>query len=268
VDILRDDQIHPVVSGNKWRKLKYILSDIMLSDKNTLVTFGGAYSNHVVATAYACSAFGIRSHAFIRGDEIRGLNRYEQLCVEQGMTLQHVSREAYREKRKLFDTFFANEPQAYFLDEGGKHPLGLKGCGEILDETEKEYDYIILPVGTGTTIEGILAEVVRRDLKTRVIGISVLKNNFEIDRQLERYDRKYWEVFHDFHRGKYAKSDPELIQYIMDFYDETGIITEAVYTGKMLMALKELAESGAIKPDKSVLVVHTGGLLNFPGNTD
>lgn len=240
---------------------------MMLSDQNLLVTFGGAYSNHVVAAAYACRAFGIRSHAFIRGDEVREPNSYERLCVAQGMTLQHVSREAYREKRKLFDTFYENDPKAYFLDEGGKHPLGLKGCGEILDETEKQYDYIILPVGTGTTIEGVLAETVRRGSKTKILGISVLKNNFEIDRQLEKYDRDNWEVFHDFHRGRYAKSDPELIQYIMDFHDETGIITEAVYTGKMLMALRELAVSGIIKPDKKVLVIHTGGLLNFPGNT-
>lgn len=265
VDILRDDQIHPIVSGNKWRKLKYVLSDMMLSGKDTLVTFGGAYSNHVVAAAYACRAFGFKSHAFIRGDEARDANSYEKLCIEQGMKLQHVSREAYRQKKELFGTFFGNEARAYFLDEGGKHPLGLKGCGEILDETGKEYDYIVLPAGTGTTLEGLVAELARRGLKTKALGISALKNNFELDTSLEKYDQRYWQVFHDFHRGRYAKSDPELIQYIMDFHRETGIITEAVYTGKMLMALRELGNSGVIGPRKSVLVIHTGGLLNFPG---
>lgn len=265
VDILRDDQIHPIVSGNKWRKLKYVLSDLILSGKDQLVTFGGAYSNHVVASAYACRVFGLKAHAFIRGDESREPNSYEKLCLEQGMVLQHVSREDYREKRKLFDSFFSENTKAYFLDEGGKHPFGMKGCGEILDETDKEYDYIILPVGTGTTMEGIVAEVERRELKTKVLGISVLKNNLDIDKQMELYDKQHWEVFHQFHRGRYAKSDNALIQFIMDFFDETGIITEPVYTGKMLMALRELAESGFIKPDKRVLIVHTGGLLNFPG---
>ncbi|MDI1235134.1 MAG: pyridoxal-phosphate dependent enzyme [bacterium] len=262
IDILRDDLIHPIVCGNKWRKLKHALAYVLENNYETLVTFGGAYSNHVVATAFAGKLLGIKTHAFIRGDEKRTLNHYEKLALECGMTLQHVDRTAYRDKIALFEHYFKNNERAFFLDEGGNHPLALKGCAEILDELSTEYDYIVLPLGTGTTMEGLVQGIIARQLKTKVLGISSLKNNFELNRRLEKYDPKYWQVFHDYHRGKYAKSDLELLQFNQHFQNETGIVLETVYTGKMMMGFLDLLNTGFFKSDDKVLLVHTGGLLN------
>ena len=262
MDILRDDLIHPIVCGNKWRKLKYAIEFIKANQLETIVTFGGAYSNHVIATAFAGKAFNIQTVAFIRGDEVRRLNHYEQLAIDCGMTLHHVERTAYKDKHALFNQYFGNDSKAFFLDEGGNHPLALKGCAEILDELKTEYDYIILPLGTGTTMEGLVKGVIEKKLNTKILGISSLKNNFELDFRLEHYSTKYWYVFHDYHRGKYAKSDDDLKKFIAHFKQETGVPIETVYTGKMMMAVADLIQQNYFKPTDKILLVHTGGLLN------
>lgn len=262
MDILRDDLIHPIVCGNKWRKLKYAMEYIKANELASIVTFGGAYSNHVIATAFAGKAFNLKTTAFIRGDESRALNHYEQLAIDCGMTLHHVNRTAYKDKRALFDQYFGSDSKAFFLDEGGNHPLALKGCAEILDELKTEYDYIILPLGTGTTMEGLVQGVIEKKLNTKILGISSLKNNFELDRRLEPYDKIHWQVFHDYHRGKYAKSDTELEQFIAHFINQTSVPIETVYTGKMMMAVVDLIQQNYFKPTDKLLLVHTGGLMN------
>ena len=262
IDILRDDLIHPIVCGNKWRKLKYAIEFIKTNQLETIVTFGGAYSNHVIATAFAGKAFNIQTMAFIRGDEVRKTNHYEQLAIDYGMTLHHVERTAYKDKRALFNQYFGHDSKAFFLDEGGNHPLALKGCAEILDELKTEYDYIILPLGTGTTMEGLVQGVIKKTLNTKILGISSLKNNFELDRRLEKHDTNYWHVFHDYHRGKYAKSDDDLKKFIEHFKQETGVPIETVYTGKMMMAVADLIQQNYFKPIDKILLVHTGGLMN------
>jgi 1-aminocyclopropane-1-carboxylate deaminase len=264
IDLLRDDQIHPIVSGNKWRKLKYFMDDVKNAGKQTIVTFGGAYSNHLIATAFAGNYFNVRTHGFVRGDEKRELNHYENLCLENKMTLQHVSRSDYRDKQKLFDTYCVQYPGAVFLDEGGNHPLALKGCAEILDELEKTYDHIILATGTGTTMEGLVKGATEKGFQTKIIGISALKNNIELDERLNKYPARHWQVFHDYHRGKYAQMDDELIQFIKDFHSETGIQLEPVYTGKMMMAVIDLYKKNFFKPGDKILLIHTGGLLVYP----
>ncbi len=260
-DLLRDDLIHPIVSGNKWRKLKYIIQYAQENGFKQLVTFGGAYSNHLVATAFAGHYFGIQTVGFVRGDEERALNHYESLCIENGMQLIHVNRTDFRNKEALFQTHFPDSDKALFVSEGGDHPMALPGCAEILDDLSKTYDFIVLSMGTGTTMEGIVAEIERRTLPTKVLGISSLKNNFDLDKKLAPYNTQYYQILHDYHRGKYAKSDDELMQFIKDFYGETGIKTEAVYTGKMLMALDDLIKLGVIEGHHKVLCIHTGGLL-------
>lgn len=262
IDILRDDLIHPIVCGNKWRKLKYAIQYIKDHQLETLVTFGGAYSNHVVATAYAGKAFGIQTMAFIRGDEKRALNHYEQLAMDCEMTLRHVDRSVYKNKLALFNQYFGSDNKAFFLDEGGNHPLALIGCAEILEDLQQSYDYIILPLGTGTTMEGLVQGVIQKELNTKILGISSLKNNFDLDRRLEHYDHRYWQVFHDYHRGKYGKSDADLEQFIEDFKSETGIPIETVYTGKMMMAVADLIQENYFKSTDKILLVHTGGLMN------
>ncbi len=263
-DFLRDDLIHPIVSGNKWRKLKYIIQQALQQNTQRLVSFGGAYSNHLVALAYAGKHFGIETHAFVRGDEDRPLNLYESICVDNGMILHKTERSAYRNKALLFDTHFGTDPNTMFIDEGGDHPLALPGCAEILNELSKHYDYILLSIGTGTTMEGLVKALAEKDSGTQIWGISSLKNNFDLDRKLAPYPSALYKIFHEFHRGKYAKSDPELIQFIHAFYEETGIKTDTVYTGKMLMAFNELIQSGQILPHHKVLCIHTGGLLAYP----
>lgn len=265
-DLLRDDLIHPLVSGNKWRKLKYIVRHVIDHQYKTLVTFGGAYSNHLVATAFAGKHFKLQTVGFVRGDEQRETNHYENICLENGMRLIHVSREEFRDKSNLFEQHFSDDPKAFFVSEGGDHPLALPGCAEILDDLNKTYDYIVLALGTGTTMEGLVAETEKRGLSTRVIGISSLKNNFDLDKKLSPYNARHYKIYHDYHRGKYAKSDPELIKFILQFNDDTGIKLDTVYTGKMMMALQDLILKGAIEPEAKVLAIHTGGLLDFPGN--
>lgn len=260
IDILRDDLIHPVVSGNKWRKLKYFIDHILHTGQAPIVTFGGAYSNHLVATSFAGKYFNIPTHAFVRGDEIRESNAYERCCLRNGMTLQYVSRTAYRDKENLFKSYVSEHPDAVFLDEGGDHELALKGCAEIFNDLQVPYDYIVLAVGTGTTMEGLVKAVAENHAQTKIIGISVLKNNFDIDRRLLKYDPRHWEVCHAYHRGKYAKTDPGLLAFMDAFNKETGILPDPVYTGKMMMAVADLLKSGYFKGSGKILLVHTGGV--------
>ena len=264
IDILRDDLIHPTVSGNKWRKLKYIVQHILDNKIEHVVTFGGAYSNHLVAVAFVCNYLGIKSTAFVRGNEIRNQNHYEKLCVENNMQLLHVSREDYRDKHKLYNMHFSQFENSVMLDEGGNHPLALKGCEEIFDELQNKYNYIVLSLGTGTTMEGLVKGVNDRKLKTKIIGISALKNNFELDGRLAKYPKNTWEVLHQYHRGKYGKIDNGLLSFIAAFYFETNIKIEPIYTAKMLLAVKDLIETNFFKPTDKILVIHTGGLLAFP----
>ncbi len=264
IDILRDDLIHPVVSGNKWRKLKYVIQELKKLEDPVLVTFGGAYSNHLVATAYAANYFHIKAHGFVRGDEARELNLYERICLDNHMTLQHVSRTDYRDKLKLFHDFRLLNPGAVFLNEGGDHELALKGCGEILDEPGNTYDYIVLAAGTGTTVQGLVKGVIERGMDTKVIGISALKGNKELDRRLAKYPQNFWQIEHHYHRGRYASMDGELLGFIKDFFVETGIRLDPVYTGKMMLAAIDLYRKEFFRHDDRVLLIHTGGLLAFP----
>lgn len=263
-DLLRDDLIHPIVSGNKWRKLKYIVQFALQHQKSHLVSFGGAYSNHLVALAYAGKHFGLQTSGFVRGDEERPLNHYEELCIKNDMQLIKTSRTDYRNKQALFDAHFENDTTALFVNEGGDHPMALPGCAEILDELPLTYDIMILSMGTGTTMEGLVKAIVERNLPTKVWGISSLKNNFELDRKMSLYPGESYQIFHNYHRGKYAKSDTELITFIQNFYTETGIKTDTVYTGKMLMAVDDLIKKGEITAEQKVLCIHTGGLLAYP----
>jgi 1-aminocyclopropane-1-carboxylate deaminase len=262
IEILRDDLIHPLISGNKWRKLKYVIQEAINQNKNEIVTFGGAYSNHLLATAAAGEIFGIKTTAFVRGDEERELNKYETLCIENGMKLIHVSRTAYQAKENLFTTYCNGDSNIEFVGEGGEHKMAYKGCSEIIDELNKEYDYIFISVGTGVTMEGLIQGILEKNLRTKVIGISSLKNNFDLNKRFEKYPKSYWQIEHNYHRGKYATKDLELLEFISDFFNETGIKLEFVYTGKMMMALRDFILTNRIQANQNILCIHTGGILN------
>jgi len=264
VDILRDDLIHPIVSGNKWRKLK-LIADYLVQEKiKHIVTFGGAYSNHLVAVSFICNYLNIKSTAFVRGDEVRIENKYESICKENNMTLRYISREEYRNKEKLYLDNFGSESACLMLAEGGDHPLAIESCSAILDDIKTTYDYIILSLGTGTTMEGLVKGIVDRNWNTQIIGISSLKNNFYLDKRLEKYPKNKWQVLHDYHRGKYGKMDAELIDFIIKFNKDTSIKLEPIYTGKMFLAVKDLILNNFFKPSDKILLIHTGGLLAYP----
>jgi 1-aminocyclopropane-1-carboxylate deaminase len=265
VFIKRDDLIHPIISGNKWRKLKYILKKAQAENKNHLVTFGGAYSNHLLATAAAAAQFGFKSTGIVRGEPVNNDTLF--LCRLHGMELIFTDRESYRDKPALFSKHFAHYPGAFFIDEGGASAEGARGCSELIDELTETYDHIFCACGTGTTAGGILNGIKSRQLTTQFHAIPVLKNgNFMRDEinqfLLEPID---FHLHTDYHFGGYGKTEPRLIEFISQFVAHTGILIEPVYTGKMLYAIYDLAAKGYFKPGERILAIHSGGIWGLLG---
>lgn len=265
VSVKRDDLIDPFISGNKWRKLKYILEDVKLKDKNHLVTFGGAYSNHLVATAAAASRNKLNATAFVRGEKVA--NEMLLLCKLFGMTLIFVDREAYKNKPELFSSHFGNDDSAYFIDEGGACNEAVNGCAEIIDELPETYDHIFCAAGTGTTAAGLLKGLNQHQLATRLHVIPVLKGGEFIKDEIAYYEHNLSNLtLHTaYHFGGYAKTTPELINFIRAFTAQTGILVDPVYTAKMFYAINDLAQQQYFKPNEKILAVHTGGLFGILG---
>lgn len=263
VFIKRDDMIHPVISGNKWRKLKYTLANAYEAGKNHLVTFGGAYSNHLIATAAAAAKFGFKSTGFVRGEEVTNDTLF--LCRLHGMQLIFVDRESYREKETLFDQYFGDDHSAFFIHEGGASVAAAQGCSELVVELPQTYDHLFCACGTGTTAAGILNGL--QHLPTLFHAVPVLKGGEFIADEIKRYTthNPIYELNTQYHFGGYAKTTPELINFIKDFIASTGILIEPVYTGKMMYALFDLASKNHFKPGSSILAIHTGGLIGLLG---
>jgi len=268
VFIKRDDLIHPIISGNKWRKLKYLLKQAQGENKTRLVTFGGAYSNHLLATAAAAAKFGFRSTGFVRGEEVNNDTLF--LCRLHGMNLIFTERESYRDKQTLFYKYFAGDDKAFFVDEGGASPLGAKGCSELIDELTETYDHLFCACGTGTTAAGIINGIGRRQLDTQFHGVPVLKNGEFLREEIDSFltQPKEYQLHTDYHFGGYAKATPELIHFIKQFISSTGVLIEPVYTGKMLYAVYDLAAKDYFKPGSKILVIHTGGIWGLLGMKD
>jgi 1-aminocyclopropane-1-carboxylate deaminase len=268
VFIKRDDLIHPMISGNKWRKLKYLLREAQDEKKTHLVTFGGAYSNHLLATAAAAARFGFKSTGFVRGEEVNNDTLF--LCRLHGMNLLFTDRESYRDKSALFNKHFADNEEAFFIDEGGASALGTKGCSELVDELPEPYGHIFCACGTGTTAAGIINGLTKQRLDTQFHAIPVLKNGDFLRADINAYLTQPAE-FHlhtDYHFGGYAKVTTELIDFIKMFVASTGILIEPVYTGKMTYALCDLAEKNYFKAGSRILAIHTGGMLGLLGMKD
>jgi 1-aminocyclopropane-1-carboxylate deaminase len=266
--VKRDDLIDPYISGNKWRKLKYILARAKAENKTHLVTFGGAYSNHLVATAAAASRSGLTASAFVRGEEVK--NEILLLCSLFGMKLIFVDRESYRDKQKLFKQHFANDAQAYFIDEGGASAEAIIGCAEVIGELTETYDHIFCAAGTGTTAAGLLQGIQQQGLNTQLHIIPVLKGGSFIKDEIAKYTplSNHLELHLDYHFGGYAKTTPELINFIKTFTAQTGLLLDPIYTAKMFYAIQDLQQQGAIGKDEKVLAIHTGGLMGLFGMKD
>lgn len=266
--VKRDDLIDPFISGNKWRKLKYILADAIAKNKNHLITFGGAYSNHLVATAAAASRNGLQATAFVRGEEV--MNEMLTLCKLFGMKLIFVTREHYRQKELLFEQHFGHTQNTYFINEGGASEEAVRGCAEIIDELTETYDYIFCAAGTGTTVAGLLSGINNKKLATEIHVIPVLKGGVFIATEIKRYENevKNLRIHTDYHFGGYAKTTPELIKFIKEFTATTGLLVDPVYTGKMFYAIYDLVRNNKLKKDAKILAIHTGGLLGMFGMKD
>jgi len=272
--VKRDDLLHPVVSGNKYRKLKYTLQAIALQSQgqpSTLITMGGIWSNHVHATAYAAAALGYRSCALIRAHPGMHSAMLDD-CVDRGMQIQFVDRVGYRSLRDIsghWQTLVAPEPQQYWLPEGGSAPTALPGVAEVIAELSFIPDVMLVACGTAATLAGLLAGLKGR---SHVIGIAVLTDADYLKGEVRRllYEAGYpdyqnYQLRTDFHHGGYAKVSPELTHFCADFSDRSQIGIEPVYTGKVFFALRSLIQSGVIHTRQSVMVLHTGGLQGARG---
>lgn len=273
----RDDLLHPQVSGNKWRKLKYNLLAARAQGFTTLLTFGGAYSNHLYATAAAGKVFGFRTIGVVRGDELAGkpLNETLQFCLASGMYLHFVSRTDYRRKE---DPDFLAELTTQFgpfycLPEGGTNELAIRGTAELVPELVSQLgytpDFVCCPVGTGGTVVGLAQSAPE---KTKVLGFVVLKGLGSDSLPAVRFTGNGQPggcpSFVDYHFGGYAKTTPELIQFIRVFEQKTSVLIEQVYTGKMLYGIYDLARNGFFPEGATVVAVHTGGLQGRSGILD
>lgn len=263
--VKRDDLIDPYISGNKWRKLKYILEDAVAKDKNHLVTFGGAYSNHLVATAAAAARSGLKATAFVRGEQVE--NEMLILCKLYGMQLIFTSREDYKNKQVCFDTHFQNDTHAYFIAEGGASAEAVSGCAEIISELPVDMAHLFCAAGTGTTAAGLLKGIQEAGLSTRLHVIPVLKGGDFIREEMARYVNitDHLVIHTDFHFGGYAKTKPELISFMKGFIAQHGLLIDPVYTAKMFFAIQRLAGENTFNPDEKLVALHTGGLLGIMG---
>ena len=260
----RDDQLHPLVSGNKWRKLKYNLWAAHDQVFDTLLTFGGAYSNHLYATAAAGQAFGFRTIGIVRGDELahKPLNATLRFCQSCGMLLHFISRTDYQGKDDpRFLTQLAERfGDFYVLPEGGTNALAIQGTAQIIPEIIRQLgyvpDYVACPVGTGGTVAGLALSA---PAATTVLGfLSLNAADFKLPIQGEEAVHCQLKTAYAF--GGYAKTTPELLNFIRSFEHQTNIRIEQVYTGKMLYGIYDLARTGFFKPNATVVAVHTGGL--------
>ncbi len=271
LSLKREDQIHTEVSGNKFRKLKYNMMAAQDQMITKVLTFGGAYSNHIAATAAAAKELGLQSIGIIRGDELgkdikKTLAQNETLrfAVENEMQLKFVSREVYRKKTTA--TFLESLKQEfgdfYLVPEGGTNDLAVKGCEEILTTTDQDFDVICTAVGTGGTISGIINSTVKHQ---KVLGFPALKGDF-LKEEIKHYSSKTnWELITAYHFGGYGKVKSELIDFINSFKKEQQIQLDPVYTGKMMYGLFDMIKNGYFRKNTRILAIHTGGLQGIAG---
>jgi len=259
----RTDLVHPTISGNKFYKLQYNLIEARQQGFATLLTFGGAFSNHIAAVAAAGFELGFQTIGIIRGEELRDKiqeNPTLKLAQAQGMQLYFVSRTDYRHKTtpEFIEQLQQQFGKFYLIPEGGTNQLAIKGCEEILTEQDKQdFDYICCAVGTGGTIAGIINS--SHD-QQKVLGFPVLKGDFLANEIKQWTTRNNWELCLNYHFGGYAKATPDLLEFIQIFQKKTSIEIEPIYTGKMLFGLFDLIEKGYFPANSRILAIHTGGL--------
>jgi 1-aminocyclopropane-1-carboxylate deaminase/D-cysteine desulfhydrase-like pyridoxal-dependent ACC family enzyme len=270
----RDDLLHPTVQGNKWRKLKYNLLHTQELGNDTLLTFGGPYSNHIYATAAAAKLFGFKSIGIIRGEEPKDKSYTLKFAASQGMQLLYVDRTTYRSKDddNYLQQLQQQYPDAYIVPEGGTNQYALRGVAELVREIEEPFDYLCSACGTGGTLAGMVAGL--RGEK-QLIGFSSLKGGDALTGEIDKLVQEYagqsyhnYTVNFDYHFGGYAKVRPELLDFIKAFKAQHGIQLEPVYTGKLLFGIYDLIKQGYFSKGSAIVAVHTGGLQGLSGYLD
>ena len=282
VDILRLDQIHPVVSGNKWYKLRFYIQVALAQNANIIASFGGPYSNHLVALAFAAKANNLASIGYVRANEGEPITPTLQEAQQYGMQLVFLGRSLFQTKKEelliktnstVYNTNSENIAKSdfiptYFVDEGGYGKIGATGAATIITDWEQSgnnnpiscYDYIIAAVGTGTMLAGIINA---SNTHQTIIGIPVLKNEGTIESEIRALlldPEKPFTLLHQFHQGGYAKITPIQIDYMNFLWATEQIPTDIVYTGKLLFAVDQLVKENYFKPNSKILVIHSGGL--------
>ncbi len=267
VYLKREDLLDEYISGNKFRKLKYNLLEAKQQNHQTIITFGGAFSNHISAVSYACKLLGFNAVGVIRGEELHDKiadNPTLKFAQQNGMKFQFVSRTDYREKNSdvFIDKLKQKYGDFYLIPEGGTNDLAVKGCEEILQDQDDIFDYLCCAVGTGGTISGVINS--GKPHQT-VLGFPALKGDFLSD-EISKFTKKNnWRLITDYHFGGYAKINQELVAFINEFKKQTDIVLDPVYTAKMCFGIADLAQKGYFKPNSKIMLIHTGGLQGVEG---
>jgi len=270
--IKREDQIHPYISGNKYRKLKYNILQADKENKSTLLTFGGAYSNHICAVAFAGKEYGFKTIGIIRGDELQ--NNFDEVIQknstlkfahENGMRFEFISRNEYKKKttKEFIDRLIKSYSDFYLIPEGGTNSFAVKGCEEILKEDDRNYDIVCCAVGTGGTISGLINSATENQ---RILGFPALKGDFltkEINKYAIRKDN--WSLITDYNFGGFGKINLDLVNFINQFFLETNISLDHIYTGKMMCGITDLIKKDFFEKGSKILAIHTGGLQGIEG---
>lgn len=272
VAIKRDDKIDNIISGNKWRKLKYNLRHAKVTKAKGIITFGGCFSNHIHAAAFACKQQNLPIIGIIRGEE-KNQNNYTLAWAKYwGMQLVFVDRKTYRLRNDehYLQALQKQYPEHIIVPEGGSNTLALRGVAELIDELNQqaEFDTLMTPVGSGGTLAGL---ILGDKSQHKLIGISVLKQQDYLDTQVRALlpdsaqQWQNWQIMTKYHRGGYAKFSQQDAKRVREFAEITGVDFEPVYSGKMVLALLDLIESGYFPPQHRIILLHTGGLQGLAG---
>lgn len=271
VFVKRLDLIHPYINGNKWFKLKYNLQYAKENNYKTILTFGGAFSNHIHATSAAGKIFGFETIGIIRGEEHLPLNPTLSFASKNGMKFFYVSRSDYRKKDS--DEYKNNLKKKFghvlIIPEGGSNLLAIKGASEIPNLIENDFDYLVTACGTAGTLSGLIVGLQNRK---QLLGISVLKGAAFLNNNVKNFTYEFskssfsnWKIIFDYHFGGYAKINYDLISFIKQIEKLNDIILDPVYTGKMLFGVYDLAKKNYFEKNKNIICLHTGGIQGIDG---
>jgi len=262
--IKREDLIHPIISGNKFRKLKYNIKEALDQQKSEILTFGGAYSNHLLACSFIGKLMGLKTTGIIRGDELskKKLNSTLKKCQDFGMKFIFISREEYRRRNEkdYINSLKKNHKAAFIIPEGGTNYFGVMGCQEILNKEDNNYDVICCPVGSGGTISGLINSKKKHQ---KILGFSALKSS-DINNVITKFVKNNnWEIFDDMFFGGYSKIDNKLVDFINKIYSQTGILLDPIYNSKMLFQIVHMILNNKWIYGNKVLLINTGGLQSI-----